>query len=257
MLLSNVLAAQGVSTDRDGNVRLSGFGQVDIEKTVQYWVDQHEPRMRSEFELRVDRIAKVCQLDESETKRLRLAAKGVVSKRIDAGRLQIRKFAFTSGLVEEDPKIDQEFEASDTLKLSRANRIEEGTVEFGSRFIVPMIDHPLWQTALKRALTDEKLKVYSDYRIAANKKVLDHAINYWVSDLDSKVILTDEQVTAITNLFTNRLTSKVTPVFPRTVVQGRNMVKYSSREDDSLDELLNEKQIELKSKHVIRSGVGW
>ena len=256
-MLSNVLAAQGVTIDGDGIVRLSGFGQVDIEKTVQHWVDQHEPRMRSEFELRVDRIAEVCQLDEPETKRLRLAAKGVVSKRINAGRLQIRKFAFTSGLVEEDPGIDQEFEARDTLKLSGANRIDEGTVQFRSRFAVAMIDHPLWQTTLKRALTDEKLKEYSDYRIAANKKVLRCAINYWVSELNAKVILTDEQVTAITNLLTTRLTSKVTPVFPRTVRQGKNLVKYSSREDGALDELLNEKQIELRSEHVIRSGVGW
>ena len=98
MLLSSVLAAQGVSTV-GGQVKLSGFGQVDAEKTVQHWVDQQKQRMSSELELLVDRIAEVCQLEESETKKLRLAVKGVVSKRVTAGRLQLQKFMYTSGLV--------------------------------------------------------------------------------------------------------------------------------------------------------------
>ena len=257
ILLSSVLAAQGVSVDGNGVVRLSGFGQVDIEKTVQHWVEQHEQRMRSEFELRVDRIAEVCQLKEAATKRLRLAAKGVVSKRIDSARLQIQKFAFTSGLVEDDPGIDQEFEAKDKLILRSANGLDDGTVEFASRFAVPMIDHPLWQTTLKRALTDEKLKVYSDYRIAANTRVLRNGIDYWVSQLDAKVILTDQQKTTLTNRLATRLSSKVTPVFPRTVGQARNLARYSYHNDDSLGELLNQKQIELRSRIDIRSGVSW
>jgi predicted component of type VI protein secretion system len=257
MLLSSALAAQGVSVDGNGVVRLSGFGQVDIEKTVQHWVEQHEPRMSSEFELRVDRIAEVCQLEESETKKLRLAAKGVVSKRINAARLQIRKFAFKSGLVEEDPGIDQEFEGRDELKLYSAQKHGEGTVEFASRFAVPMIDHPLWQATLKRALTDEKLKLYSDYRITTNTRVLRHGIDYWLSELDAKVILTDQQRTALTSRLLTRLSSEVTPFFPRMVRQARNLAKSSYRNDDSLGGLLNKKQIGLRTDIFVRSGVSW
>lgn len=258
ILLSNVLVAQGVSVAGD-NIKLSGFGQVDAEKTVQHWVDLEKKRMSSELGLRVDRIAEVCELEESETKKLRLAVKGIVNKRINAGRLQIQKFVFTSGLVEEDPEIDQEFDEKDKLNFHGASRAVEGVVEFQSYFSVPMMDHPLWQKTLEKSLTDEKLKLYSDYRVAANTKALQHAIGLWVSQLDSKVILTDQQAASISNHIATKLVPDVTPVFPRTVRQASKIIESSFGPADSLNELLNQKQIELREStaNARSASVGW
>lgn len=258
ILLSNVLVAQGVSVAGD-NVQLSGFGEVDAEKTVQHWVDQEKQRMSSELGLRVDRIAEVCQLEESETKKLRLAVKGIVSKRINAGRLQLQKFVFASGLVDEDPEIDQEFEKKDKLNFYGGSRAVEGVVEFRTYFSVPMMDHPLWQKTLEKSLTDEKLKLYSDYRVAANTRVLRHAVDHWVTDFNSKVILTEQQATSIANHMTNKLVPDVTPVFPRTIRQASKIIESSFGPADSLNELLNQKQIELReSAAKARSAsVGW
>ena len=258
MLLSSVLAAQGVSTV-GGQVKLSGFGQVDAEKTVQHWVDQQKQRMSSELELLVDRIAEVCQLEESETKKLRLAVKGVVSKRVTAGRLQLQKFMYTSGLVEEDPKIDQEFEEKDKLNFYGGSRAREGAVEFQTYFSVPMIEHPLWQKTLERSLTDEKFVLYFDHCVAANEKVLRHAIDHWVAELNSKVILAGDQAAKITSHMATKLIPEVTSVFPRTVRQASKIIESTFGPADSLDELLNKKQIELRESadNARRAGVRW
>ena len=182
-----------------------------------------------------------------------------MNKRINAGRLQIQKFVFASGLVEEDPEIDQEFEKKDKLNFHGASRSQEGVVEFRSYFSVPMLDHPLWQKTLEKSLTDEKLKLYSDYRVAANTRVLRHAVDYWVTDFDSKVILTQQQATSIANHIATKLVPDVTPVFPRTVRQATKIIESSFGPADSLNELLNPKQIELRESvaKARSANVGW
>ncbi len=191
----------GVSVD-NGAVQLTGFGDVDLDKTVEVWSKYNRDLINQKMELLIAQVDDVCNLTDKETQKLKLSVKGIISKRIAAGREQVEVFTQKSGLIELEGDVQQEeYPKHDQLSIYAASPQDEGVVQLSSFFDTPLIEHPLWSKALENALSAEQLELYQQHRIGVNRKFLNAAIDLWVAEIDAQVFLTTAQVTEITILF--------------------------------------------------------
>ena len=118
--LQSSLLAQGIGVSVMNNrVQLTGFGEVDLEKTTDAWADSLREEISQKMELQIAQVVDICGLTESETKKVQLAVKGIVSKRIASGSEQVRAFALSSGLVDpnenSEDKEEREYSKQDKL----------------------------------------------------------------------------------------------------------------------------------------------
>ncbi len=121
ILAAQTALAQGVSVGPDG-VKLSGFGVVDEQKSIDAWAANEKKNMMDPLVLQIELIQEVCDLNEEATAKLHLAAQGVVSRRLLSGRNQLLKFIVDSDLIEKAP---QGFEdLSHFQRLLRASQCE-------------------------------------------------------------------------------------------------------------------------------------
>lgn len=256
----NVYGQLGVSISNN-QVQLEGFGEVDLEKTVEAWSEYNRNLINQKMDLLIAQVNDVCKLSEKDTKKLQLSVKGIVSKRIAAGSEQVVAFAKKSGLVDdEEEQAEKEYAKHDQLKFYGASPQPEGIVQLSTYFEMPLIDHPLWSKALETSLSAEQLELYQQHRMSVNRKFLHAAIDLWIAQLDAQVFLTGKQVDDITNSLKKQLDEAVTTSFPMSLKQANSFVNNKfGLQFDSLGDLLNEKQTERR-KSILnrpRGRVGW
>lgn len=258
--VQEIHAQFGVSVN-NGNVTLTGFGEVDLEKTVEFWSASHRDLINQKMELLIVQVDDVCGLTDKETQKLKLSVKGIVSRRIAAGQEQVELFAQKSGLVEPEGDLqEKEYPKHDRLTIYSASPQEEGVIQFSSFFGTSLTDHPLWDKALESSLSPEQLELYERHRIGLNRKFLHAAIDLWVAEINAQVFLTPSQVEAVTASLRENLNPSVTTSFPVSFKNAKIFVeeRYSSQAD-SLGELLNEKQTQRRKVllEAPRGRVGW
>lgn len=243
----------GVNFGPDGP-KLSGFGDVDLEKTVEYWVERNDKKVVPQMELYLQRLSEVCQLDETDTTRLRFALKGVLNRRTKSASLQIEQFAYQSGLVELPPdqqqdNADVDEEAKDDLVISSAALKGDGLVALGAEFKRPFHEHPLWIATLEKTLTPQQLEDYRNYQLENNRRNLYLAIDVWVASLDSEVSLSPAQIDSITQHIRQQLMPKVTTTYPRKINEASELVEQSyGLKEDSLGSLFSPQQVGLRKE---------
>ncbi|MEM7456189.1 MAG: hypothetical protein AAF456_17720 [Planctomycetota bacterium] len=260
-LAADSAGGQGVSVTRDGPV-LSGFGEVDLEKTVELWQESEIADIERTMQLQVDQIISVLQLDENESRRLQVAVKGITAERIESGVQQIRRFAVKSQLVNapEDEGEDFEFEPHNRLQVYGAGRAGDQAVRLQTYFETPLTEHPLWMRTLQNTLSEEKFERYQQYRVARHQAHLDAAIQAWIADLDSQLFLSTEQADQLRTLMSDQLSARVTPDGPASLPGAREVVSMEF-DNNSLETVLSEAQIEHRretfERNNLRTGVIW
>lgn len=268
MLMSSQLAAQGIGVSSGPNgVRLSGFGDVNLEKTVENWSKLQREEIQLRTELQIQQIRDTCGLSDNESKKVRLAVKGIISKRLAAGNEQIHEFALNSGLVEKDPdendgdeneKVDEEKDyGPNRLKFYGARPMPEGVVNLSCYFETPLSEHPLWVKTVQKTLSAEQFEKYEAMRIDRNQKLMNAAIDSWVAQLDSQVFLTSGQMEKVTEQVRSTMKKDVTLTTPVSLKQASMMVnKQFGMDYQSLGDLLNEQQTTRREKLLPRGGGG-
>ncbi len=244
----------GVNVGPNGPT-LSGFGNVDLQKTTEFWADSQIQTILPQMELRVDQIIELCGLSEEEANRIRLAVKGVVSKRTAAASRQIEEFVYSSGLAEPPSDFERgpEVMQHDQLVFFSAHPVGDGVVALGADFKLAITEHPLWINTIEKTLTASQFEKYRQFRMDHSRKLLHLAIDYWVASLESDVVLSPQQTDAVTVFIRNELDKLVTMEYPASMRQATETVeKAFAGNSDSLGNLLTEKQTALRRMRLVQ-----
>ena len=238
----------GVAIGRNG-VQLSGFGEVDLEKTLEHWSKEQRTIIQSKMELRVAQVVEVCGLNDADAKKLKIATKGIVSRRLAAGQSQIEQFSKQSGLIKpsDDEPEEQKNEIADEDKLNfyGASPLGVGIVEFKTYFEKPLSTHSLWIKTLKKTLTEEQMAKYSTHRKATNLKLLRSATELWLVRLDSEIFLSPKQQSSIRQLVEKQLDKLVSASEPENFLQANQMIeKNFGKKPEVIASMLSKNQLE-------------
>lgn len=249
-----------------GGPLLNGFGAVDLEKTIDYWVERNNNKVTLQIDLYLQRVNEVCQLNENEAARLKLALEGVARRQTKSASLQIQEFAYQSGLVKlpqdhqeyvadievEEAEQDDE-EEKETLVIFSASLKGDGVVALGAEFKKSFLEHPSWIATLEKNLTPEQLEAYRNDRRESNLRNLYLAIDVWVAALDAEILLSTEQSDSITKHIRRQLTPKVTSRYPTKVKEASEWVEQVyGQNDNSLGDLLKPEQTGLRQAIMFR-----
>lgn len=90
-----------VSSGPNG-LKLGGFPEPDVQKTLDHWEQQERARSLRPLLLQVRAIGEECGLDDRGKKKLELIAKRIFSRRTQQARTQLRSFMRRTGLVQPD-----------------------------------------------------------------------------------------------------------------------------------------------------------
>lgn len=260
-LCTDVSRSQGVSVGRDG-VKLMGFGDVDVPKTLENWEERTRRHITSRINLQIELLETVCELEQPDIDKLRLAAQGVAARRLAAGRKQLELFIYDSGLAprqqaEEDtpPRT-----SNDRLIATGAGKTANGVVEFKTAFEQPLMEHPLWLKMLQASLNSDQHQKYQDYCRGRNLKYLSTAITLAIADLNTAVFLSETQSQAIFNHTLERLGPGVDTLRPASIEQARTMTNPIFKESENFREFLRPsqmKRLEDLKADTPKTQVGW
>ena len=265
------LCAQGVGSDGAGNITLSDFGEVDLEKTLDSWGAQERLRIISRLELQIEQIKSICSLPEEGVKKLNVAVRGVASKRIADGRDQLELFIYRSKLLAaENDREDWIVETEKRLKVPGVDLLVpfgaasavKGAVEFETRFSHPIENHPLWRNSVKRALTPSQTVTYEKWLIQRNESLLNMAVDVLIATLDSQLLFSEKQTAKIDELLKNKLKTKISESNPTTIQAAQAVVSKGITLPDAIESLLTKPQREqletfLDSGNRNFRGVHW
>ena len=188
-----VVCAEGVSVGRDG-VKLTGFGDVDADETVEHWSKRAEQDITTTLNLQIELLSEACELDDATVDKLRNAAKAVTARRIAAGRTQLRKFLYDSSLVSGDEAQDsRKPNAADVWRPYSAGNLRNGIVEFKGEFSKPLLEHPLWAGVMRTSLSEQQMKRLNTFQEKRNTSLLSTAISISIAEMDQEIFLSDDQ----------------------------------------------------------------
>ncbi len=259
LLACKSLPAQGVSNGPRGT-KFHGFGEVNGQKTVDFWADNEKQNTEGSLHLQIELIRGVCNLTDAEEAKLRLAAKGVISRRIASGRAQLTKFIVDSELVEKAPEGTRiEENPQNKLRAFGATQLPDGVVYLSTEFEVPATEDPLWTKILESTLSEEQLRLLNEHYIQRNETFLQTAITLSIADLDQRIFLSDEQKKQMSQYFFELFENQVTPLMPMTVTQARNIVRPAFRDLSHFKDQLRPSQFNRLSalRNQPRASMGW
>lgn len=255
-LMPLVCFGQGVSVGRDG-VKLSGFGDVDEQKTLEFWEQAEKASSLAHLKLQIDLIANVCELDEAETEKLTLAARRVVARRVASGKSQLKRFMISSGLVQGDLTQLPENEDENELYFTGAGSVEEGIVYVRSEFEVEVVEEVFWRKMLASMLSETQVQRFENYQIQRNKELLRIAVDQKLVVLDQQVCLFPEQRAEVRKSVLDSLEQQVTWSTPNTSTEAAELA--GGEFDPLAEKLLRPRQLERLEllKNTPHANVGW
>lgn len=261
LMLAARVQGEGVAVGRDG-VTLSGFGEVDPDKTVQHWADREQTDIKTRLNLQIELLTDACELGEANVKKLRLAAQTITARRIAAGREQVMRFLYDSSLVTADEELPEaRVRSRDDVWLPYgAGNLNNGIVEFKGEFSTPLLEHPLWVKVLRSSLSDAQMKKYEDLRKQRNRALLSTAISMALSEMDQQIYLSEKQIRDIHAHALDSLGSEVTSKSPASLREANSMTRIMFRDADVFKPFLRSTQIERLQfirDNKVRSSVGW
>ncbi|MGB7346557.1 MAG: hypothetical protein WBD20_20215 [Pirellulaceae bacterium] len=251
---------QGVQISPLG-VKLTGFGQVDVEKTIEHWADSERAAITGEMNLQVELLKMVCDLDQSETDKLRGLVAVVATRRLLNGRKQLKEFIYASQLADrnpDEPAMNEEFE--DKLTPYRAGKGEEGVVKIAARFDRPLNEQPLWKKVLKSSLSPQQWGKYETHCRDRNLMFVAAAVTREIADLDSKVFLDSTQSGELRSKVMEALKTHVTLDRPSSISQAEVMSQPWFGDRENLKPFLRDSQLKhLEKIEQVKSmrGVSW
>ena len=258
MCLFSCAFAEGVTVGPDG-VKLRGFGDVDLEKTVEYWATNAEQKITGELNLRIEMLTDVCDLKEREVKKLRLAVIAVAKRRLSSGKDQLTQFIYESELV--DPEENHEHvEFEDKLIPYRAKSLDDGIVRFATRFERPLDQQPLWKKVLKNSLSEKQWARYEEHRRSRNRSILNVAVSAEIADLDDNLFFTETSRSELTETVMKELSTQITLDRPSNTKQAKEIVgPFFANIENFQDHLQPSQFQQLKTinREDNGGGIGW
>lgn len=265
--VSQTTNAQGVSVGRQ--IRLSGFPVPDLEKSGEEWATLQRKEFLTLLQLQIEMIDRDCDLTEAQVRKLRVATKGVLDRRIQTGLKRLNEFAVASelvplkeGQVVDNPrpdKVNQE-DGPDGLRIYGAKAVAEDVVLLFTKHPVSITDHPMWQSILEKTLTTEQLARYQNASKIRNSYLLKNAVGKWVSELNEQLYLSESQREKITSHVDDTLQKMVTPAFPDQVGKANKLVDQNFQDlDATIERVLSPKQVERWKQRKVRvaPSVSW
>ena len=257
LLFISTAFAEGVMVGRDG-VKLNGFGNVDLDKTIAHWAENERQILGSELDLRIELLTNVCELKDREVNKLRLAAKAVVRRRMSSGKEQLTQFIYESGLVAPDEELNH-VDYEDKLVPFRAKSLDNGLVHISTRFEQPLDQRPMWTKVLKNSLSESQWSKYQKHRITRNTGILKAAVSAGISDLDDSIFLTQADRSNLINSIVTDLSKTVTLDRPSNMKQANEIARSYIKQIENLKPHLRASQYARLEQlaNEVKGGVSW
>ena len=243
-------------------VRLMGFGEIDVEATINQWTTTEKQRMESFLELQIDLLTLPCELTETQIDKLRLLSKGVVTRKLTSGEEQLKQFMMDSTLIPSEAANGEAPAPTDKLWVTGARKDNDrnDVVLFRTRFEKPLFEHSLWQGVLKANLTEDQFKKYENFCRDRNKNFVKSAVFSSLAEIDGLVCLTSTQREKIEELWLTKLYSQITVSFPTNLEEAINLTAPVIADPSWEDAVLSPHQkttLAFKKDSNNWVGVGW
>ncbi len=177
---------------------------------VEQYLTQQKQNSENRLATVVDEIHRVCDLDDSQLKKLRFAAKGAVSKYIakiekqqnDMYRRQFGE-AWDRDDEEDNKKADDENAA-----LNRQVMVERvfATSIYSS---YPVENEKIWKDNFAKVLTSEQTAKYKAAMAERQKFQRSAAVHSFIARIDKQLLLTTQQRDTITKLIDEKFGDKI------------------------------------------------
>jgi len=183
----------------------------------------------------IEDVSRLCRLDETQQKRLNLAAKGAAERSMKTWHEQAQRY-FSSRLKGAN---------SDTAKEILANI---GSVSFGGRDAEQESEsESLWKDALKDVLTKEQIAQYEEVVEQRRQEKVDAYAEISLASLDNYLRLTPnqrKQLRVLVQDSANEYLDEVQRYWGNYFENGMLMSLANAAEDEELKKILTEKQFE-------------
>lgn len=258
---SNRTIAQGVSVGPQG-VKLMGYGDIDVEKTMERWDETTSQRIDALIDLQVECLTQQCALTPTQVDKLQLAKSGIVKRKVASGLEQLKRFMIESELIEGDLPTVSKMESADKLLISGARKDTDtpGVVLFRTTFEKPLFEQSLWQGVLKSNLSSQQFEQYVLNCRTRNSNFVETALDYGIAEIDGAVCLTEQQRTDIEAKLKDLLLSQVTVSFPTNADEATALVQPTLADRTLIDPVLSERQRNALDDYTNLKnwvGVGW
>ena len=171
------------------------------------------------FQVEVDQIEQVCQLDKKQLLKLKIGAKGAVKKLAEqwqktagqqfgmAAAVELELDADVEGEKSETPETDQE-----TIEITDADQIDEMTMQLvmtdqmGNPFKTPRpTESDIWTKMIRGVLTDGQSQTWTDFQRDQAVAKRTAMIAFVVASLTQELALSADQRTTLESLVTPQL----------------------------------------------------
>ena len=258
-------------------IAICGVGQID-----ENWIESLELEKKSEINLHIDYINRVCELDKKQLSKLQIAAKMVVGRVIEKAKKQqegmmVEPMPFIeegemeieepeaeidepeaevdevqddieNDLENQDPPADlPAFAAPARLNVQLiANPVQAGDFT-DEEFIYgkSLAYHPVWKKNVDKILTDAQKEAFETAEKERYKQTHQSVIDRSVTRLANILFLNDEQVEKFTELCNKKLEKQIKTEFSGMgQVYDFDGMLYSTTTADEVAEILSEAQLE-------------
>lgn len=258
---ASCVQAQGVQVGPNG-VRLVGFGDVDVDASIEHWTEIEGERIRTILDLRVELIRQECKLTDPQVEKLRLLIEGIVARKMSGGAEQLKKFMSDSRLV---PKIafnENSLNPKSELLVSGVHQDNgnPAVVVFRTQFKEPLFENSLWQGVLRSNLSDDQFALYEKSCLERNQRFVDAALSQALADLDEPTCLNSRQRELIKSEWHKAVASEVTIGYPTNMEEAVVLTHPAVSDRALITDILTEKQLLALDADLAKEqwqGVGW
>ena len=171
------------------------------------------------FQVEVDQIEQVCQLDKKQLLKLKIGAKGAVKKLAEQWQKTAGQQFGMAAAVEVDLEADVEGEKSETpepdqetVEITDADQIDEMTLQLvmtdqmGNPFKTPRpTESDIWTKMIRGVLTDGQSQTWTDFQRDQAVAKRTAMIAFVVASLTQELALSADQRTTLESLVTPQL----------------------------------------------------
>ncbi len=198
-----------------------------------------------QLQMEVDVLKSVCGIDDTQARKLNIAAKAVAQKQMAKWSKRMDEFQMweSFGVGKDDDEeeenvrvedIDLDKVSSDVLQWMSSNY----TGDLGTK---PQADK-IWKKALKSALNDEQREKLTVYEATRKKRQLDANVEFYANMFGSQLMLNDDQHKKFADVIREKLADQDTQLSFDESYQ--TIVNLASLKKDELDDFMNEKQLQ-------------
>ena len=181
-------------------------------KRVTNYLNQMKSSSENRLAVVLEDIDRICQLDESQTKKLRFAAKGAVSKyvaKLEKQQNDMYRRQFGDKWDEDENEEETDKPEENRFQPARGAVMFERVAWVGRQQNYAVENEKIWKDNIKKVLSEEQTKKYDEALKERNEFRRNAAVNTFIAQIDRQLLLTKSQRELITKLIDQKYGEKI------------------------------------------------